>query len=151
MILYNPANWYWVVADDTSRAWSSAGAAYAPATDATYAAWLAAGNSATRIDNEADLAAVLQQACPAGLGALASYLPVVLTFLQFMALFASAEQVAIVNSSDPQVRLFLLMASGAGQIELAVPEVASDVNYLASAGLIASGRPAQILANQPPG
>ena len=85
-------------------------------------------------------------------------LPVVLTFLQFMALFTAAEQDAIVASTDTQTRLFLLMATGAGVIALANPEVITGVNYLATLpgasppgpGLIASSRPAQILAGQAP-
>ncbi len=37
------------------------------------------------------------------------------TFLQFMALFTPTEQAAIVGSTDPQVKLFTLMASGAAK------------------------------------
>jgi hypothetical protein len=147
---YNPSNWYWAVGGSTSQVWSSAAAAYVPATDATYAAWLAAGNAPTPIDSEASLAAVLQAAYPAALGALQADVPVVLTFLQFMALFSSAEQTAIVGSTDPQVKLFLLMASGAGTISLPNSEVAAGVGYLASVGLIGATRPAQILADQAP-
>ena len=84
--------------------------------------------------------------------------PVVLTFLQFMALFTSAEQYAIVSSSDTQTKLFLMMATGAGSIMLANPDVVVGLGYLASGpsatppgpGLIASARVAQILANQAP-
>lgn len=81
-----------------------------------------------------------------------------LTFLQFMALFTAAEQAAIVNSADTQTRLFLLMATGAGEIVLSNPELIAGVNYLAATssstppgpGLIALARVAQILANTPP-
>lgn len=81
-----------------------------------------------------------------------------LTFLQFMALFTAAEQAAIVNATDTQTRLFLLMATGVGQLQLSDPEVIAGVNYLAAApsstppgpGLIASPRVAQILANTAP-
>jgi len=147
---YNPSNWYWAVGGSASQVWASAAAAYVPASDATYAAWLAAGNAPTQIDCEANLAEVLQAGYPAGLGALQADLPVVLNFLQFMALFTSAEQTAIVGSSDAQVKLFLLMASGAGTISLSDSEVATGVNYLESIGLIAPSRPAQVLANQAP-
>jgi hypothetical protein len=158
MIGYNPANWYWIVAGDAAQLWSSAAAAYVPPGDATYQAWLAAGNAATQIDSEASLADVLQAQAPAGLGVLASYLPVVLTFLQFMALFTPAEQAALVGSADTQTKLFVMMATGAGSIALANPEVVAGVNYLATPatatppgpGLIASARVAQILANQAP-
>jgi hypothetical protein len=57
-----------------------------------------------------------------------------LTFLQFMALFTSTEQTAIVNSTDTQVKIFTLMASGAGTIQLSNPEVIQGVNYLESSG-----------------
>ena len=33
MMFYNPANWYWLVGGDASRVYSSARAAYVPATD----------------------------------------------------------------------------------------------------------------------
>lgn len=72
------------------------------------------------------------------------------TFLQFMALFTPTEQAAIVGSTDPQVKLFTLMASGAGEVDPTNPEVAAGVNYLGQSGLIASARVAQVLALQPP-
>lgn len=72
-----------------------------------------------------------------------------LTFLQFMNLFAPAEQAAIVNSTDTQVRLFNLMAAGAGSIDLTSAEVIGGVNYLASLSLIAASRVAIILAGKP--
>ncbi len=73
--------------------------------------------------------------------------PVSLTFLQFIALFTQAEQAAIVASTDAQVKLFLLMAAGASEIILSDPKTEAGVNYLASQGLIAPQRAAQILAN----
>jgi len=80
--------------------------------------------------------------------------PTTLTFLQFMALFTSAEQDAIIDSTDTQVRLFVLMATGAGTITLSDPEVIAGMGYLASPspgpGLITAARAAQILANIAP-
>jgi hypothetical protein len=81
-----------------------------------------------------------------------------LTFLQFIALFTAAEQAAIVASADPQTKLFLIMAAGAGELQLNNAELVSGVNYLATPttatppgpGLIASTRPAQILADEAP-
>lgn len=75
------------------------------------------------------------------------------TFLQFMGLFTAAEQDAIFASSDTQTRMFITMAASAGAnpgLQLANPEVAGGVAYLASINLIASGRPAQILAGAAP-
>ncbi len=74
-----------------------------------------------------------------------------LTFLQFMALFAPAEQAAIVASADAQVKLFTLMASGAsGAISLTNPEVVAGVGYLASIGLVTAARAAAILTGAAP-
>ncbi len=73
-----------------------------------------------------------------------------LTFLQFMGLFTLAEQAAIVNSPDTQTRLFVVMSTGAGSIDLTNPEVVAGVNYLASINLIASSRVATILSGAAP-
>lgn len=79
-----------------------------------------------------------------------SYQTAGLTFLQFMGLFTLAEQAAIISSSDIQVRVFVVMASGAGSIDLANPQVSGGVNYLASLNLIAPARVAVVLAGMPP-
>ena len=69
-----------------------------------------------------------------------------LNFLQFMALFTPTEQAAIAMSSDPQVRIFIMMATGASQIDLTDDRVITGVNYLASIGLIAAPRVARVLS-----
>jgi hypothetical protein len=76
--------------------------------------------------------------------------PVNFTFLQFIALFSPTEQAALVNSTDPQVKLFNLMAAGAGVIQLNNAEVIQGVNYVASVGIIANTRVTAILAGQAP-
>ena len=58
---YNPNNHYWVVAGSASEVYSSAVNDYVPIADATYVAWLAKGNIATRIASEAELGDVLAQ------------------------------------------------------------------------------------------
>jgi hypothetical protein len=73
-----------------------------------------------------------------------------LSFLQFMALFTTAEQVAIVTSTDTQTRVFLAMAEGSGTISLTDPIVSSGVAYLASINLIAAARVATVLGGAPP-
>src|ERR1043166_8654742 len=74
-----------------------------------------------------------------------------LTFRQFMALFTPAEQAAIVNATDTQTKLFLVMSSGASMITLSDLEVVKALNYIATPttatpsgpGLIAQSRVAQ--------
>lgn len=81
-----------------------------------------------------------------------------LTFLQFMALFTSAEQTAIFASNDTQTKMFITMAAGSGGLQLTNGEVIAGVNYLASGAsatppgpaLITAARAAQILAGQAP-
>lgn len=73
-----------------------------------------------------------------------------LDFLTFMALFSDAEQTAISGSNDAHVRRFLLMATGAEQIDLTDARVIGGVNYLANLKLIDPGRVAVILAGSPP-
>ena len=60
MIDFSPTNWYWIVAGDESRVWSSKASAYVPADDATYQAWREAGGIPTRIGSEQELADVLK-------------------------------------------------------------------------------------------
>ena len=62
----NAANHYWIVAGSTAQVWSSARVQYVPVTDATYTAWLDAGNRATPIESEASLQGVLAANYPAG-------------------------------------------------------------------------------------
>jgi hypothetical protein len=56
---FDPADHYWIVAEETGQLWSSASAAYVAADAPTYLDWLAAGGIATRIASEAELDAVL--------------------------------------------------------------------------------------------
>lgn len=56
---YNPRNWYWIVAGDESRVYSSASGDYVPLADVTYQEWLAGENNPTRIASEAELGEVL--------------------------------------------------------------------------------------------
>jgi hypothetical protein len=87
-------------------------------------------------------------------GSVASYIPKILpriyTFLEFMALFTILEQNAIVNSVDTQIKLFLLMATGSGGLQLNNSEVIAGINYAVSINLLTSARGTQILAGQIP-
>lgn len=71
-------------------------------------------------------------------------------FLGFLALFTPTEQAAIVNSMDPRIKLFCLMAAGASAVDLTDPRTVSGTNLLESLGLIAKGRATQVLAGQAP-
>lgn len=59
MFKYTVTNWYWFVGSNRVRAWSSAQVDYVPASDPTFRAWLAAGNSPTVIPSAEDLAGLL--------------------------------------------------------------------------------------------
>jgi hypothetical protein len=60
-MIYDPKNWFWIVAENPTQAYSSAARAYVAQHDAAYAAF-AAGGEATRIDTFADLIDVLRAA-----------------------------------------------------------------------------------------
>ena len=64
--LYNPRDWYWILGGDESRVWSSRRKAYVPDDDEDYATFLAIGRRPTRIESEAELAAVLNAQFPEG-------------------------------------------------------------------------------------
>lgn len=59
MTIYVATDWYWLVAGDETRVWSSGRGTYVPADDLDYAAWREAGRAATRIATEQDLTDVL--------------------------------------------------------------------------------------------
>lgn len=73
---YTPSDWFWLVGDDQSRAYSSKVGDYVPANDAAFVAWKADGTSPSRIASAAELGAVLAQLSlrPAADGVLAGYL-----------------------------------------------------------------------------
>lgn len=73
-----------------------------------------------------------------------------LSFLQFLALFTPAEQLAVAGSSDPRVGLFMDEATGATAIDLTDARVIAGVNFLASLNLIAASRVATILSGAAP-
>jgi hypothetical protein len=66
LVPYDPRDWYWIVAGDTRRVYSSARASYVSTADAGYVSWLTAGKSPTIIDSEDSLHAVLVEQFPAG-------------------------------------------------------------------------------------
>jgi len=58
---YIASDWYWVVAESATEVWASARLEYVPVTDATYEAWLAAGNVPTNIGSVTELLGVMTQ------------------------------------------------------------------------------------------
>jgi hypothetical protein len=56
---YDPARWFWLVADDKAQVYSSAAQNYVAPDDPTYADFLAQGNAPTRIASEEELRATL--------------------------------------------------------------------------------------------
>lgn len=72
---YDPRNWYWIVAGDETKVYSSVSGDYVPVADATYAAWTADGTPPSRIASEAELGEVLSQHAlrPAHAGVLDGY------------------------------------------------------------------------------
>ena len=71
-------------------------------------------------------------------------------FLGFVALFTADERAAIFGSDDPDVKQFTFMAAGSPILHLDDARVIGGVGYLASMGLVASGRIAAILAGTAP-
>lgn len=59
MKLFDPTNWYWFVAADATKVFSSASGDYVPVADLAYVAWTADGTLPTNIDTEASLGGVL--------------------------------------------------------------------------------------------
>lgn len=77
-------------------------------------------------------------------------LPTVLSFISFMNLFTKDEQIAIASNDDDQFKLFRLMATGAGIIDIGSQYTVDGVNYMASIGVIKQSRVAEILSMTPP-
>lgn len=66
-MMFNIANWYWIVAGDTSQVWSSAKPGYVPINDSGYSAFLSAGDAPTPIASITELAEVFEQQYPGGM------------------------------------------------------------------------------------
>lgn len=65
-MMYNPANWFWIVAGDQSRVYSSAACAFMPISDSRYVTFLQQGGVATSIGSMDELTQVLAVQFPAG-------------------------------------------------------------------------------------
>lgn len=107
--------------------------------------------STTTVWYSASATAAQKTACQ---GVIASYVvpadpPKQMGFIDFLNLFTTAEQAAIVNATDTGVKLFVLQAAGQGTISFIDPRLKAGLDYLVSQGLLTAVREAQILAGQP--
>jgi hypothetical protein len=59
VIPFDARNWYWFVAGDPTRVFSSASGDFVLVNDPTYTAWVESGGVATKIASAAELGAVL--------------------------------------------------------------------------------------------
>lgn len=106
MKLYDPTNWYWRIAGDQTRAFSSAVGDYVPNTDATFVDWLSDGSVASTVATEADLGAALSAslARPTNAAVLDAYLTTqaheIARGPAFKPVFYLMQQVAALNG-DP--------------------------------------------------
>lgn len=64
MSTFNAADWYWLVAGDASKLWSSKTRGYVDPTSADCVAWLGDGRAPTRIASLTELWDVLAQRAP---------------------------------------------------------------------------------------
>src|SRR5262245_50600292 len=60
---------YWSIAGDTNQVWSLSGNTLVPKNDASYVAWVSAGNVVTRIGSSSELYDVIKQTYPTHLAA----------------------------------------------------------------------------------
>lgn len=65
-MFFDVTDWYWIVGDDKSQAWSSKNAKFVDVTDAEYLAWLEAGGEPTKIDTIDSLGETLFAQYPEG-------------------------------------------------------------------------------------
>lgn len=56
---YLPSNWYWRVADDPDKVYSSKAGDYIPVDDSDYVDWLSLGNRPVPVPSEAELGGIL--------------------------------------------------------------------------------------------
>jgi hypothetical protein len=72
----------------------------------------------------------------------------VFRFLDFLGLFTANEQAAIIVSDVVHVKLFVLMAAGAGNINLDDPLTGEGLDLLVAENLLTGERRAQVFAGQ---
>lgn len=107
MQIINLADFYWYVAGDTTRAYSSKIGDYVASTDPTFQSWLAVGNMPQNIDSEANLGQVLAQNLlrPVAANVLDGYTgaqaDTVLSHLVFKVLFNHENRIRVLEGKLP--------------------------------------------------
>jgi len=76
--------------------------------------------------------------------------PSSMSFTELINLFTTPEQLAIMSSPDPRVRLFTFMAAGATVFSTNSNEFINGIDYLISVKIIDASRKQQILDRIPP-
>lgn len=143
-VMYDPADWYWIVAGDKTQVWSSARKAYVPVSDTVYQAWGADGRRPTRIESETSLAAVLNDQYPAG----SPQPPRQVAPLQFRRRFTDAERAAIHAAAlaNPTLLTWVMDAAAAQIIDLDDPSTVEAMQLLVDNTLLTPARRDAILA-----
>lgn len=115
---YTPNDWYWIVAGDETRIYSSSKLAMLPATDSAYVSWLTSGAIPTRIDSMDSLNGVLTAA---------SVLPNILP-QDLMAQFTADDATKIQAAIAGNVQFWLLWQSMTAQKD---PMIVTNARFLA--------------------
>jgi hypothetical protein len=142
--VYNPRDWYWLVADGPEdHVWSSRRKAYVPGDDADYGTFVALGRRATRIGSEAELATVLGEQFPEG----SPRPPRHMAPLAFRRLFTDAERLAIHTAAQANAAVAVWVMDGAAAqvINLDDPATIAALDALVAAGLLTAARRDAIL------
>lgn len=71
-----------------------------------------------------------------------------ITRYEFRSRFTTPEKIAMYDSTDTLIKVFLDDIQSAEYIDLALQDTIDGVNYLESQGLIAAGRAAEILSGE---
>lgn len=146
--MFNPPDlrdWYWK--RDDGAIWSSKLGRLLTSSDSDPEVWTRWPRDEAGAQTDAALQDVLT---PYGLTMTGELPAKPLTFIEFLALFTSEEQAAIVSSDDPQIRLFCLMAAGANGVDLSDPRTVAGTKQLETLKLIGKGRAKQVLSGQVP-
>lgn len=156
-MIYDPSDWYWIVAGDESRVWSSARAAYVPTDDPAVQGWRARGGVATRIASEAELREVLRAQYPAGWHPDPPAPIRRITPLAFRRRFPPGARGAItlaaaqaLAAGDPTLQVWLDDLAACRVVDLDDPETRAGLDALVGAGLLTAEQAEAAVADGTP-